>query len=82
MIAEPQPFDPGYDYEADKAIEERIGRCLLSERANVLTLADWRILAEEAVAEIRALRNLIKHMERRINNLTRELELYDCGEIE
>lgn len=73
-MAEPQPFDPGYDYEADKDICERL------KRAGSLTFTDGYHtdfeLLDDAAGEIRALRLLIKNMEKTINNLVAERNEY------
>lgn len=61
-MTNPQPFDPGYDYEQDKDICERLENKTFGHLD----------LHREAAGEIRALRLLIKNMERTINNLIAE----------
>lgn len=68
----PKPFDPGYDYEADKDIVER----LKTNADNFRGMGPYRhamaVLLDEAAGEIRALRLLVKNRERTIDDLIAE----------
>lgn len=70
-MSKPQPFDPGYDYEADKDITERLDA---NKKLCLLENAKAAALMDEAAGEIRALRILCSCLRRRFNDLEAEIE--------